>query len=474
MPSAANLYKILGVSENATQMEIRQAYMEKAAKYHPDRNPEGGDKFIEVATAYNILSDKDRLKAYKDEKEEDTFYRADQTDVFEQVTTAFAEEIRSRMDAKRLKENIREADLGLNVRTIVAVTLNELYNGAEKQVDYRRMIVCRDCQGSRFTFQDDKCLTCSGQGKVKRNRKKKNRYVACERCRGSGKIKVRKSCTVCNGLRYTESKESATIIIPKGGPRTGKICLTNKGHETHGPRPRRQMSHVIVGINLIGHRDFKLHHNQRDLITCVPITLSEALLGFDKVLLTHLDGRKIKVSNPAGNVIDPSSKKYIRGEGMPIAYDSSRKGDLIILFDVQFPRKLVLSPSKQDQLVSILNQQQDTSTVPFERVSHGGNDSYRPTTASSSSSSDAGIVHERALVDDTTNDHIHPLSDPGFCGHCNTKPLFDENEMFGEKQQPHHESRLSLDLFLDMIGVHGPYDDDEFDDEDDEEEEFFI
>lgn len=62
--------------------------------------------------------------------------------------------------------------------------------------------------------------------------RKKNRYVACERCRGSGKIKVRKSCTVCNGLRYTESKESATIIIPKGGPPTGKICLTNKGHET--------------------------------------------------------------------------------------------------------------------------------------------------------------------------------------------------------------------------------------------------
>lgn len=174
------------------------------------------------------------------------------------------------------------------------------------------------------------------------------------------------------------------------------------------------MSHVIVGINLIGHRDFKLHHNQRDLITVVPITLSEALLGFDKVLLTHLDGRKIKVSNPAGNVIDPSSKKYIRGEGMPIAYDSSRKGDLIILFDVQFPRRLVLSSSNQDQLTSILNQQQDISTVPFERVSQGGNDSYRPTTASSSSSSsDAGgatIVHERALVDDTASDHIHVSS----------------------------------------------------------------
>lgn len=60
-------------------------------------------QFIEVSTAYNILSDKERLKAYTDEKEEDTFYRADQTDIFEQVNTAFADEIRSRIDTTRTK-----------------------------------------------------------------------------------------------------------------------------------------------------------------------------------------------------------------------------------------------------------------------------------------------------------------------------------------------------------------------------------
>lgn len=158
---------------------------------------------------------------------------------------------------------------------------------------------------------------------------------------------------------------------------------------------------------MIGHSDFKLQ-KQHDLAICVPITLNEALFGFDRVLFTHLDGRKIKVFNPSGNVIDPFSKKYIRGEGMPIAYDSSRKGDLIITFDVQFPRKLVVTPSQKEQLVKILGQQDDIPTVPFERVSHDGIGNYRPTDTSSSSS-DASTVHERALVDDTNdNTNVSP------------------------------------------------------------------
>lgn len=74
-----------------------------------------------------------------------------------------------------------------------------------------------------------------------------------------------------------------------------------------------------------------------DLITHVTITLSEALLGFDRILLTHLDGRGIKVSSPRGKVIKPHDTIIIRGEGMPIYKRPDQKGDLHVILDLEMP-----------------------------------------------------------------------------------------------------------------------------------------
>jgi len=61
-----SLYQTLGISENASEAEIKKAYRKLARKYHPDINkdPAAEEKFKEINAAYEVLSDPKKKAQY--------------------------------------------------------------------------------------------------------------------------------------------------------------------------------------------------------------------------------------------------------------------------------------------------------------------------------------------------------------------------------------------------------------------------
>lgn len=69
----ADYYKLLGVSRDASEDEIKKAYKKMALKWHPDRNggsEEASKKFKEISEAFEVLSDKDKRTIYDQVGEE--------------------------------------------------------------------------------------------------------------------------------------------------------------------------------------------------------------------------------------------------------------------------------------------------------------------------------------------------------------------------------------------------------------------
>ena len=76
---ATNYYEMLGVTRDASEKQIRQAYRKLARQYHPDVNqgdPDAEEKFKQINEAHGILSDEEKRRKY--DKYGDQWMHADE------------------------------------------------------------------------------------------------------------------------------------------------------------------------------------------------------------------------------------------------------------------------------------------------------------------------------------------------------------------------------------------------------------
>ncbi|XP_045114635.1 dnaJ homolog subfamily C member 24-like isoform X2 [Portunus trituberculatus] len=71
------LYDVLGVSQDASETEIRQQYQELARQYHPDKSGVEGakEKFLQVTEAWHVLGDTQKRREYDDQLKREKLYQ---------------------------------------------------------------------------------------------------------------------------------------------------------------------------------------------------------------------------------------------------------------------------------------------------------------------------------------------------------------------------------------------------------------
>jgi len=371
MPTTRDYYEILGVPKNAPAEEIKRAYRRLAMKYHPDRNP--GDeaavtKFKESAEAYEVLSDEDKRKRYDQFGHAGLrgtpghdFNQMNVDDIFSMFNDifgggggGFGAGGGGRRSAGR-----RGPVRGYDLETEVEISLEEVLEGCEREVEFTRLDICETCSGngSKPGSEPGKCPTCAGQGQVMQQGLGGmfRMVTTCPECRGRGTI-ITDPCDDCGGRGRVSVSRRLAVKIPPGVQSGQAVRVAGEGEP---PAPEASPSgegargdlHVVIRV------DAK-HGFERDgdhLLRMVPVGFSQLALGAT-LPVEGLDG-EVEVRIPAGT--QHGAVFRVANRGLP-NLRSGRRGDLVVIVQLHVPKKL------SDDQRRMLEDFAETEDVPAE------------------------------------------------------------------------------------------------------------
>ena len=271
----ADYYKILGVSRDASEKEIKQAFRRLARQLHPDINP--GDKqaearFKRINEANAVLSDPDKRRKY--DRYGDGWQQAD------------------RLESQRRQSGAGTFDFGFERGPYSS----DLFGGLGDLL-----------------------------GEFGTGRRRRGRAATERRIEGTLEVTLEQAfagtrSNVTFGSGHGERRIEVSIPL---GVDTGSVVHVSPDQD----------SELYLTIEVAPHRRFQRKGD--DLYIDIDIPVEDAVLGGDAEIAT-LKG-KVKLKVPEGS--QNGQRIRLAGQGMPKLGDPDTKGDLYVTLRPMLPKR---------------------------------------------------------------------------------------------------------------------------------------
>lgn len=337
-------YKVLGIPRTATDEEIKKAYRKNALKFHPDKNknPGASEKFKEIAEAYEVLSDKKKRGVFDQYGEDGLKGRAGSNGTTgNSFNYTFSGDPRATFQQFFGTSNPFESFFNMGRPNSSGTFFDQEDDFEDPFINFG---LGRPSGSSPFRSHS---FTTAGMNRPKTQQRQDppiehDLYVTLEDiAKGcTKKMKITRHVTNPDNQSVRREDKVLTINIKPGWKSGTRITFQREGDHLPGKIP----ADIVFVIRDKPHPQYK--RESADLRFTAKISLRDALCG-TIVEVPTLYGDKIPI-DLSKEIIRPTTTRRIIGKGIPYPKDTSKKGDIIVVFDIKFPD--YLSPNAKEIL----------------------------------------------------------------------------------------------------------------------------
>ena len=314
---AESFYKILGVSEQATQEEIKRAYRQLSLKSHPDKNPgdsEAIGRFQKISEAYETLGNAEKRQEY-DMVGKNPFMRMG-----------------------GMPGGMPHGGMGMpgGIHVNMDDILQNLFGFGGPGMMPPGMGGFPPGMGfppgaNIHVFRNGVPININN-AMQKPQPIIKTISINMEQVMNGANIPVEIERWILENGNKVFERETIYVTIPKGIDDNEIIMLRDKGNILN----EQNKGDIKLFVKVENTTDFK--RNGLDLILERKVSLKEALCGFN-FELKHINGKSYTINNNPGSIVTPAYFKSIPNMGLT---RDGHTGNLVITFEVIFPETLDL------------------------------------------------------------------------------------------------------------------------------------